>query len=130
MIYLQSYGELRCVGSEFFNVDGAVSRAELGSKVYKSLFAGGVTTSTSRLADNLVKSLEKFCHSQPFVPRADEIHVRNCVIKITDEWINAPIGTPPQFNVEKEFSLNRFNIEYSHDVWTRGLGIRITFAVF
>lgn len=121
--FLEEYGELKCIGGEFYNVDGAVSRAELSAAIYNALIAGGVTTSTARRADNLLKSLERYCFSSAIIPSADEIHVNNGVIKITDEWISAPLGTPPPFIAEKKFAINRLNVEYNPEIWTRGLSL-------
>ena len=121
--YFYKYGELHNINGDFYNINGFVSRTAICKQVQEMLIAGGVTTTTARRANNLVNALQIYSYEPPFVPCADEIHVSNGLIQITDDWVNAPLGTPPPFKTEKKFALNRLNVKYDPLVWTRGFGM-------
>ncbi len=96
---------LKCIKGRLYTIDGEISDSEISHLISVKL-TEFVTTGISRKVKSLLEALKLHCHSEPIVPKEDEIHLLNGVLKANGTWIP-----------EKRFCVNRLNIHYNPDIW-------------
>ena len=92
--------EIKCINDSFYSVDGAHSDNEIKSAI-QNLIEPHVTQSVAHKTEALFKALKNATFALQPPIKENEIHLQNGVI-YTD-------GT---FSPQKEFCLNRLNVEY------------------
>jgi len=65
-----------------------------------------VKNNIAAVVKRLTEALKLYCFSEPIVPKEDEIHLLNGVLKTDGTWIP-----------EKNFCVNRLNITYDPNIW-------------
>lgn len=65
-----------------------------------------VTNNVAAVVKRLTEALKLYCFTEPIVPKEDEIHLLNGILKTDGTWVP-----------EKKFCLNRLNITYNPDIW-------------
>lgn len=104
--------ELRCFGGQFYSIDGAVNPERIRAEISQTLTGNGIISGVAKKTNSLFEALKLFCHSEPIIPRTDEIHVLNGVLKVDGRE-----GEPPTFISGKRFCVDRLNICYDPDIW-------------
>ena len=96
---------LKCIRGRFYDYDGLVDENELGNEICTILLKA-VCFNLPKKVSNIIETLRHFCFSEPLVPDTDFIHVNNGKLDLE--------GT---FYPNKEFCLNRLNIDYDPKIW-------------
>lgn len=102
--FLQAYS-LKCIGGKFYDIDGDVSDSIISVRIAQML-TEYVTTGISRKVKALLEALKLQCHSEPLPVKDNEIHLLNGILKTDGSWLS-----------EKQFCVNRLNIEYNPKIW-------------
>lgn len=102
--FLQAY-PLKCIGGKLYDIDGEISDNFISVRI-SQILTEHVTTGISRKVKSLLEALKLQCHSEPLPIKDNEIHLLNGVLKTDGTWIP-----------EKQFCVNRLNIEYHPDIW-------------
>lgn len=104
--------ELRYFGGIFCSIDGEVNPERIRAEISRTLTENGIKSGIANKTNALFEILKLHCHAEPMIPRLDEIHVRNGVIKV-----DGRMGEPPTFIPKKRFCVNRLNIDYDPKIW-------------
>lgn len=65
-----------------------------------------VTNNVAAVVKRLVEALKLCCFSEPIIPKEDEIHLLNGILKTDGTWLE-----------EIRFCANRLNIDYNPNIW-------------
>lgn len=92
-------------GNCFYDFDGEVSEETLTYKIFEAVIPY-IKSNVAAVVKRLFEALKLYCFSEPLVPKEDEIHLLNGVLKTDGTWIP-----------EKKFCANRLNINYDPEIW-------------
>ena len=102
--FLSDYPLIFC-NNRFYDVDGEVSEETLAYKIYEAVIPY-VKSNIAAVVKRLLEAMKLYCFSEPLVPKEDEIHLLNGVLKTDGTWLP-----------EKKFCVNRLNISYGPEIW-------------
>lgn len=91
--------------NRFYDYDGEVSEDIISHKISKIVLPY-VTSNVATVVKRLTEALKLCCFSKPIIPKEDEIHLLNGILKTDGTWI-----------AEKRFCVNRLNINYDPHIW-------------
>lgn len=91
--------------NRFFDYNGEVSEDIISHKI-SEIVMPYVPNNVAAVVKRLFEALKLYCFSEPLVPKEDEIHLLNGVLKTDGTWIP-----------EKKFCINRLNISYDPEIW-------------
>lgn len=91
--------------NRFYDIDGEVSEDMIAFMISEAVMPH-VTNNVAATVKRLVEALKLYCYSDPLIPAEDEIHLLNGVLKTDGTWIP-----------EKEFCVNRLNVNYDPEIW-------------
>lgn len=89
--------------NRFYKVDGEVSEDIISHSISEKVMPY-VTNNIAAVVKRLTEALKLYCFSEPIVPKEDEIHLSNGILKTNGIWIP-----------EKRFCVNRLNVTYNPD---------------
>ncbi|MBE6861483.1 MAG: DNA primase [Ruminococcus sp.] len=92
-------------GNRFYTVDGEISEDVISHSISEKVMPY-VKNNIAAVVKRLTEALKLYCFSEPIVPKEDEIHLLNGVLKTDGTWIP-----------EKNFCVNRLNITYDPNIW-------------
>ena len=92
-------------GNRFYNVDGEISEDVISHSISEKVMPY-VTNNVAAVVKRLTEALKLYCFSEPIIPKEDEIHLLNGILKTDGTWLP-----------EKRFCVNRLNITYDPDIW-------------
>lgn len=92
-------------GNRFYNVDGEISEDVISHSISEKVMPY-VTNNVAAVVKRLTEALKLYCFSEPVVPKEDEIHLLNGILKTDGTWLP-----------KKKFCVNRLNITYDPDIW-------------
>lgn len=92
--------KLICVQGKFYGLDGILTDNAV-SHTISEMIMPYITSNISAMVKKLTEALKYYCYREEITVAEDEIHLLNGVLKTNGEW------TP-----EKQFCVNRMNIEY------------------
>lgn len=84
--FLSDYPLIFC-NNRFYDVDGEVSEETLAYKIYEVVISY-VKSNVAAVVKRLLEAMKLYCFSEPLVPKEDEIHLRNGVLKTDGTWIS------------------------------------------
>lgn len=91
--------------NRFYNYDGEVSEDIISHKISDKVIPH-VKNNVAAIVKRLVEALKLCCYTEPLIPKEDEIHLLNGILKTDGTWIP-----------EKRFCTNRLNIMYDPEIW-------------
>lgn len=91
--------------NRFYDYDGEVSEDIISHKI-SEIVMPHITNNIAAIVKRLVEALKLCCYTEPLVPKEDEIHLLNGILKTDGTWIP-----------EKRFCVNRLNIQYDPGIW-------------
>ena len=96
---------MKCIKGVFYDYDGVVDENELGNEIYNILMKA-VWFGLPKKVSNIIDSLRHYCYSEPLPPDLNYIHLNNGKLDLNGN-----------FHPDKEFCLNRLNIDYDPTIW-------------
>lgn len=96
---------MKCIKGVFYDYDGVVDENELGNEIYNILMKA-VWFGLPKKVSNIIDSLRHYCYSEPLPPDLNYIHLNNGKLVLNGN-----------FYPNKEFCLNRLNIDYDTTIW-------------
>ena len=96
---------MKCIKGVFYDYDGVVDENELGNEIYNILMKA-VWFGLPKKVSNIIDSLRHYCYSEPLPPDLNYIHLNNGKLDLNGN-----------FYPDKEFCLNRLNIDYDPTIW-------------
>ncbi len=96
---------MKCIKGVFYDYDGVVDENELGNEIYNILMKA-VWFGLPKKVSNIIDSLRHYCYSEPLLPDLNYIHLSNGKLDLNGN-----------FYPDKEFCLNRLNIDYDPTIW-------------
>ena len=96
---------MKCIKGVFYDYDGVVDENELGNEIYNILMKA-VWFGLPKKVSNIIDSLRHYCYSEPLLPDLNYIHLNNGKLDLNGN-----------FHPDKEFCLNRLNIDYDPTIW-------------
>ena len=106
--YFTAKHPLKCIDGRFYDYDGAVNENALGNEIY-GMLRYGVSHGLSRKVLQIIDTLRFYAYSEPLLPDPRYIHL-----------LNGKLDLQGNFYPQKEFCLNRLNIDYDPNIWQRG----------
>lgn len=91
--------------NKFFDIDGEISEEVISHKI-SEIIMPHISNNVAAVVKRLVEALKLCCYSEPIIPKNDEIHLLNGVLKMDGTWFP-----------EKKFCINRLNIRYDPEIW-------------
>lgn len=91
--------------NRFFDYNGEVSENIISHKI-SDIVMPHVTNNVAAVVKRLVEALKLCCFSEPIIPKEDEIHMLNGILKTDGTWLE-----------EIRFCVNRLNIGYNPNIW-------------
>lgn len=91
---------LKYVKGKFYGFDGDVGDDIISHEI-SIILTQHITTNIARKVKSLLEALKLYCHSEPIVPKEDEINLINGVLNTDGTWIP-----------KKQFCINRLNVSY------------------
>ncbi len=91
--------------NRFYDYNGEVSEDIISHKI-SEIVMPYVTNNVAAVVKRLVEALKLCCFSQPIIPKEDEIHLLNGILKTDGTWLE-----------EIRFCTNRLNVNYDPDIW-------------
>lgn len=91
--------------NRFYDYNGEVSEDIISHKISKIVMTN-VTNNVAAVVKRLVEALKLCCFSEPIIPKEDEIHLLNGILKTDGTWLE-----------EIRFCANRLNIDYNQNIW-------------
>ena len=101
--FISDYPLIFC-NNRFYDADGEVSEETLAYKIYEVVISY-LKSNVAAVVKRLLEAMKLYCFSEPLVPKEDEIHLLNGVLKTDGTWIP-----------EKRFCVNRLNISYDPEI--------------
>lgn len=92
--------------NRFYDYDGEVSEDIISHKISDKVIPH-VKNNVAAIVKRLVEALKLCCYTEPLIPKEDEIHLLNGILKTDGTWLP-----------EKRFCVNRLNIQYNPEIWT------------
>ena len=71
---------LKCVKGRFYGFDGAVGDDIISHEI-SIMITQHITTNIARKVKSLLEALKLYCHSEPILPKEDEINLINGTLK-------------------------------------------------
>ena len=91
--------------NRFFDYNGEVSENIISHKI-SDIVMPHVTNNVAAVVKRLVEALKLCCFSEPIIPKENEIHMLNGILKTDGTWLE-----------EIRFCVNRLNIGYNPNIW-------------
>lgn len=91
--------------NRFYDYDGEISEDVISHKISNKVIPH-VKNNVAAIVKRLVEALKLCCYTEPLVPKEDEIHLLNGILKTDGTWLP-----------EKRFCINRLNIQYNPEIW-------------
>ncbi len=91
--------------NRFYDYNGEVSEDIISHKI-SEIVMPNVTNNVAAVVKRLTEALKLCCFSKPIIPKEDEIHLLNGILKTDGTWLE-----------EIRFCANRLNIDYNPNIW-------------
>lgn len=91
--------------NRFYDYNGEVSEDVISHKI-SEIVMPNVTNNVAAVVKRLTEALKLCCFSEPIIPKEDEIHLLNGILKTDGTWLE-----------EIRFCANRLNIDYNPNIW-------------
>ena len=91
--------------NRFYDYNGEVSEDIISHKI-SEIVMPNVTNNVAAVVKRLTEALKLCCFSEPIIPKEDEIHLLNGILKTDGTWLE-----------EIRFCANRLNIDYNPNIW-------------
>ena len=91
--------------NRFYDYNGEVSEDIISHKI-SEIVMSNVTNNVAAVVKRLTEALKLCCFSEPIIPKEDEIHLLNGILKTDGTWLE-----------EIRFCANRLNIDYNPNIW-------------
>ena len=91
--------------NRFYDYNGEVSEDIISHKI-SEIVMPNVTNNVAAVVKRLTEALKLCCFSEPIIPKEDEIHLLNGILKTDGTWLE-----------EIRFCVNRLNIDYNPNIW-------------
>lgn len=91
--------------NRFYDYNGEVSEDIISHKI-SEIVMPYVTNNVAAVVKRLTEALKLCCFSEPIIPKEDEIHLLNGILKTDGTWLE-----------EIRFCVNRLNIDYNPNIW-------------
>lgn len=91
--------------NRFYDYDGEITEDIISHKISDKVIPH-VKNNVAAIVKRLVEALKLCCYTEPLVPKEDEIHLLNGILKTDGTWLP-----------EKRFCTNRLNIMYDSEIW-------------
>ncbi|MCL2837763.1 MAG: phage/plasmid primase, P4 family [Oscillospiraceae bacterium] len=95
---------IKCINNQFYDINGSITDGDIESKIYKDI-TPYVKQGVSRQVRALLFALKNATFAEQPRVREDEIYLENGILR-----------TDGKFENDKEFCLNRLNVEYNPNV--------------
>lgn len=91
--------------NRFYDYNGEVSEDVISHKI-SEIVMPNITNNVAAVVKRLTEALKLCCFSEPIIPKEDEIHMLNGILKTDGTWLE-----------EIRFCANRLNIDYNPNIW-------------